>query len=106
MIFLDWGDLFVEKRLADGDIVTAIEEGAAEGPDITQFGLELAPHKTWWKGLQVLDNTDGQIAFLEVQDNKKGPVWFSANNLDIEVGGKICLWKAKAFGGITSIRRG
>lgn len=97
MIFIDWGDVFVSKRLADGDVVTASDEGPSNN-GTTEFGIELAQHKTWWKGLQVLDNTDGQMAFLEVQDGKKGPVWFVADNRDIEVGGKVCLWKAKMFG--------
>lgn len=97
MIFIDWGDVFVSKRLADGDVVTASDEGAAEAGK-TEFGMELAPHKTWWKGTQVLDNTDGQIAFLEVQDANKGPSWQAIDNRDIEVGGKIILWKAKMFG--------
>ncbi|MGH3909725.1 MAG: hypothetical protein ACRDRM_02745 [Pseudonocardiaceae bacterium] len=96
MIYIDWGDVETSKRLQDGDVVELTTTDAA--PGTTEFELVLAPHKKWWKGLQILDNTDGQIAFLEVQDNNKtaGPI--SVPSGDIQVGGKVVLWKAKTFG--------
>jgi hypothetical protein len=97
MIFVDFGDVLVSKRLADGDVVSATITDLVD-PNETQIALELADHKTWWKGVQALDNSDGQIGFLEVQDKNKGPVELSVRSGDIEVGGKLCLWKAKTFG--------
>jgi len=96
MIFIDWGDLERSWRLNDGDIVSASFEDIAA--NTAEFVLELAPHKTWWKGVQLLDNTDGQIGFLEVENgtNMAGPLGVSIR--DINVGGHIVLWKAKAFG--------
>jgi hypothetical protein len=96
MIFIDWSDVEQSKRLQDGDVVSATTEDAT--PATTQFELDLAPHKTWWKGLQVLDNTDAQIGFLEVQDDNKMSEVLSVPSADIEVGGKLVLWKAKMFG--------
>ena len=96
MIFIDWGDVEVSKRLNDGDIITVSFEDI--DPNTSEFILELAPHKTWWKGLQLLDNTDGQMDFIEVQDQTKlaGPITVPSG--DIEVGGHVVLWKAKIFG--------
>lgn len=96
MIYIDWRDLEVSKRLNDGDVITLTYEDI----DATnsEFLLELPPHKAWWKGVQLLDNTDGQMGFLEVQDGNKlaGPLVVLSS--DIEVGGHLVLWKAKAFG--------
>ena len=96
MIFIDWGDLENSKRLNDGDVVTVSFQDI--DPNTSEFNLVLAPHKTWWKGVSLLDNTDGQMGLIEVQDRKKnaGPISVPAS--DIEVGGHIILWKAKAFG--------
>ena len=96
MIFIDWGDVEQSKRLQDGDVVSATTQGAS--PGTTDFQLNLAPHKTWWKGLQVLDNTNGQIGFLEVQDGNKASQVLSVPSADIQTGGKLVLWKAKMFG--------
>ena len=96
MIFIDWTDVEVSKRLHDGDVVTATE--ADINPDTTEFIVELAPHKDWWKGIQCLDNTDAQIGFIEAQGRGAVSQVLSVRSSDIEVGGKIVLWKAKSFG--------
>src|SRR6266478_2208577 len=92
MIFIDWGDLENSKRLNDGDVVTVRFEDI--DPNTSEFNLELAPHKTWWKGVSLLDNTDGQMGLIEVQDRKKNAGPISAPASDIEVGGHVVLWKA------------
>ncbi|MDF5731157.1 MAG: hypothetical protein PUP92_24940 [Rhizonema sp. PD38] len=97
MIFIDWNDLEVSKRLNDGDVVSVKIENIGT-TNTSKFVLELAQHKTWWKGVQLLDNTDGQIGFLEVSDNNKLSNTLEANTVDIEVGGHIVLWKAKTLG--------
>jgi hypothetical protein len=97
MIFIDWNDVEVSRRLNDGDVVTATETDI--DPNTTEFVLELAPHKDWWKGIQCPDNTDAQIGFIEAQ-GRGGAVSevLSVRSSDIEVGGKLILWKAKLFG--------
>jgi predicted thioesterase len=97
MIFIDWNDLEVSKRLNDGDVVSVKYESLGN-TNTSDFVLELAQHKTWWKGVQVLDNTDAQIGFLEVSDSNKLSKPLEVNAVDIGVGGHIVLWKAKTFG--------
>jgi hypothetical protein len=96
MIFIDWNDVMTSKRLQDGDVVTASTTDIAS--DTIELVLELAPHKQWWKGVQLLDNTDGQVGFIEVEGagGRTDPIAIRAD--DVEVGGKIILWKAKLFG--------
>lgn len=96
MIFIDWGDIEASWRLQDGDVVMATEEDI--DPNTTEFKLVLAPHKNWWKGLQLLDNTDAEIGFIEVHDSIKESDTLSVASSDIRVGGKLILWKAKMFG--------
>jgi|GEM_PF-3700817 len=96
MIITDWHDLVDRKRLHDGDVLQVIE--TPTDPDYTEFMLELPRHKTWWKGLQLCDSTNAEIDFISVQNSRKvaGPI--RVLNMDIEVGSKLYLWKAKLFG--------
>jgi hypothetical protein len=96
-ISIDWYDVTVSRRLPDGDVVTARFEPTND-PSKFEVVLQLAAHKTWWKGVQILDNTYAEVGFLEVQDSTKeaGPAVFVSD--DVEVGGRLKLWKAKAFG--------
>ena len=97
MIFIDWNDLEVSKRLNDGDVINMSKEDLGD-PSVSQFVLQLSPHKDWWKGLQLLDNTDAQIAFTEVQAPQREASSGLISQNDIAVGGKLVLWKAKTFG--------
>lgn len=97
MIFIDWNDLEVSKRLNDGDVINVSKEDLGD-PSVSQFVLQLSPHKDWWKGLQLLDNTDAQIAFIEVQAPQREASTDPISQNDIAVGGKLVLWKAKTFG--------
>ena len=96
MIFIDWADLETSRRLQDGDVVTAIESDIAPGQ--IEFVIELAPHKDWWKGAQLLDNTDVQVGFVETQGFGGVSEVLSSAAVDVVVGGKLILWKAKLFG--------
>jgi hypothetical protein len=96
MNLITWRDLEVSKRLHDGDVVSVRFDDIADGA--VELALELAPHKTWWKGVQLLDSTNGQVGFVEVQDGTKSAGPISAAAVDIETGGHIVLWKAKTFG--------
>ncbi len=96
MIIIDWGDLLVNRRLQDNDVVTATL--SPNGTDDTQISLNLARPLTWWKGIQVLNNSDAQMAFVECQglNGQAGPAVIPSGDLD--VGAKLVLWKAKIFG--------
>lgn len=96
MIIIDWGDLLVNRRLQDNDVVTALLQPNNAG--VTRISLYLARPLTWWKGIQVLNNTDAEIAFIQCQgrDGTAGPVEIPSGDLD--VGAKMVLWKAKIFG--------
>src|SRR4051794_8862646 len=96
MIIIDWGDLLVNRRLYDNDVITATLN--ANGTDQTQFSLNLARPLTWWKGIQILNNSDAEIAFVQCQgrDGQAGPQAVPSGDLD--VGAKLVLWKAKLFG--------
>ena len=99
MIFIDWRDLEVSKRLNDGDVITVSYQDI--DPNTSGFMLELAPHKNWKKGLELLDNTNGQMGFIEVIDQTKSAGPITVPSQDIEVGGHIVLSKAKMFGILT-----
>jgi len=97
MINIDWHDLEVSKRLNDGDVISVSYE-AAEDPNSIELVLNLAAHKTWWKEVQLVDNTGAEVFRLEVQDVNKADGPRAAPAIDVEVGGSINLWKAKALG--------
>jgi hypothetical protein len=96
MTTIDWGDLLVRRRLHDNDVVTATL--SANGMAETQITLNLARPLTWWKGIQVFDDSDAQIAFVKCQglDGHAGPAAIPSCKLD--VGARLVLWKAKSFG--------
>src|SRR5688500_18392876 len=96
MAIIDWADLEVSQRLNDGDVISVKFEDI--DPNTSEFFLELLPHKTWWKGLQLRDNTNGEMGFLRVENSKKtdGPITVPSS--DIDVGNTVVLWKAKMFG--------
>jgi hypothetical protein len=96
MIFIDWNDVEQSRRLSDGDVVTAVTNDV--DPNTTEFVVQLAGHLDWWKGVQVLDNTDRQVGFVETQGFGTSSDLLAIPVIDIEVGGKLILWKAKRFG--------
>jgi hypothetical protein len=96
-IAIDWHDLEVSKRLQDNDVVSVQYQDLGDANRF-EVQLMLARHKTWWKGLQVLDNTEGQVDFLEVQDDNRDSGNHSITSDDVEVGGRLVLWKAKFAG--------
>jgi hypothetical protein len=97
MIPIDWHDLEVSLRLNDGDVVSVTYSPAAD-PNTIEIDLALAAHKTWWKEVQMVDNTGAEVFRLEVHDGSKQAGPAAAQAVDVEVGGSINLWKAKAFG--------
>jgi hypothetical protein len=50
------------------------------------------------KGLQVLDNTDKEMGFIQTEGKGGVSELLSLRSGDIQVGAKLVLWKAKMFG--------
>jgi len=96
LIANDWGDLEKNLRLRDGDVVKARYTDI--DPEMVEFVLELAPWITWWKGLQVVNDSGQQIGMVECQDSNKKSDVISCYAEDLEAGGKLILWKGKMLG--------
>jgi hypothetical protein len=92
LIRISRNDLVNAHRLRDGDVVYLTETPAP--PGTTEVRISLAPHGLWWKGIQVTDDSDRQIAFIE----SDGETYASFDSRSVQTGGSIVLWKAKAFG--------
>ncbi|MFG1704749.1 hypothetical protein ACFLIM_16305 [Nonomuraea sp. M3C6] len=85
-------DLVSAHRLRDGDVLYLTETPAP--PGTTEVRISLAPHGLWWKGVQVTDDSDRQICFVETD----GEIHASFDSRSVQTGGNIVLWKAKMFG--------
>jgi hypothetical protein len=85
-------DLVNAHRLRDGDVVYLTETPAP--PGTTEIRISMAPHGLWWKGIQVTDDSDRQICFVETE----GEMYASFDSRSVQTGGAIVLWKAKMFG--------
>jgi len=94
--FLDWGDLERSQRLPDRDVVSVRYDDI--DPNTTEIALELAPPLDWWKGIQTLNGTNGEIAFTQCEgrDATAGPDGTPSG--DLITGGHLIMWKAKTFG--------
>src|SRR5688572_26983846 len=93
---IDWRDLEVSETLPEGDVVTLTTK--AGSPDHVEFQLQLAPHITWWKGLEVYDGREHLIQMVECQDDTKLSNVGRIDIRDIRTGGKLILCKME-FGG-------
>lgn len=93
---LGWPDVTGIRRLQDNDVVRASFFPCT--PAQTRLVLELAPHLSWWKGLVVRDNSGKFVGEIWCQDRVRRSRELRIEFQDIEVGGTIELWKAKAFG--------
>ncbi|WP_188191733.1 hypothetical protein [Nonomuraea sp. SYSU D8015] len=92
LIRISRNDLVHAHRLRDGDVVYLTETPAP--PGTTEVRISMAPHGLWWKGVQVTDDADRQICFVETD----GETYASFDSRSVQTGGSIVLWKAKAFG--------
>jgi hypothetical protein len=92
LIRISRNDLTNAHRLRDGDVVYLTETPAP--PGTTEVRISMAPHGLWWKGIQVTDDSDRQIAFVETE----GEAYASFDSRSVQTGGNIVLWKAKMFG--------
>jgi len=85
-------DLVNAHRLRDGDVLYLTETPAP--PGTTEIRISRAPHGLWWKGIEVTDDSDRQICFVE----SEGQEHAMFDSRSVQTGGNIVLWKAKAFG--------
>ncbi|UBU11804.1 hypothetical protein [Nonomuraea gerenzanensis] len=85
-------DLVNAHRLRDGDVLHLTETPAQ--PGTTEIRITTAPHSMWWKGVQVTDETDRQLCFVEADGDR----YASFESRAVQAGGAIVLWKARMFG--------
>ena len=102
---ISWSDLTNTKRLWDNDNIAVLGTTPIDNPDEIELVLELAPHKTWWKGIEVQDDNGSFITEIGVQDRTKvASVRVRAEQL-LSPGGYLVFKKAKAFGVHTGMYR-
>jgi hypothetical protein len=104
-IGVSWLDFTETNRLSDNDNVALINNEPIGDPNMTEVVLELAPHKTWWKGIQVQDGTGAYVDEIGVQDNNKVASLTVASQILVDPGGYLLFMKAKAFGVHTGMYR-
>ena len=98
LIFIDWNDVVVSRRLNDGDVITA-SFSSPSAANQTEYLLELAPHISWWKGLQVIDNNDQDMGLVEIEGGGgTSSQVLSLRTSDIQVGAKLVLLEGQMFG--------
>lgn len=102
---ITWQDLETTKRLWDGDNIAVLGVTPIDNPNEIEIVLELAPHKTWWKGIQLQDDNGSFIAEIGVQDRTKvASTRVMAQQL-LSPGGYLVFMKAKMFGIHTGMYR-
>lgn len=95
---ISWQDLETTKRLWDNDNITVLPLTPIDNSNEIEIAIELAPHKTWWKGIQVLDDNGSFVTEVGVQDRTKiASVRVPARQL-LSPGGYLVFGKAKLFG--------
>jgi hypothetical protein len=85
-------DLVNAHRLRDGDVLQMTETPAQ--PGTTEIRITRSPHSMWWKGVQVTDETDRQICFVETEGDR----YATFESRSVQAGGTIVLWKTRMFG--------
>jgi hypothetical protein len=93
---ITWQDLEQNRRLSRGDNITVTSQSPIDDPEMVEIALELPPHKSWWKGIQVRGADDSVIGSVEVEGEvKTGSVRVPANLL---AASGACLLFSKADG--------
>ena len=92
LIRISRNDLLNGHRMRDGDVIYLTETPAPAGT--TEIRVSTAPHGLWWKGVQVTDDSDRQICFVETG----GADYAGFDSRSVQAGGCVVLWKAKMFG--------
>jgi hypothetical protein len=104
-IAVGWQDFAQTKRLPDNDNIEVLSLTPIDNPNEIEFVLEQAPHKDWWKGLELQDDNGGFITEIGVEGRTKvASVRVAADQL-LAPGGYVVLKKAKLFGVHTGMYR-
>ncbi|MCU0894995.1 MAG: hypothetical protein MUD06_11870 [Rhodospirillales bacterium] len=100
---VSWTDFQGSGRFWDNDVIIARQTPLSD-PNALEIGLEIAPHLTWWKGIEVLDDNGQVITSIQVEGARKA----ASISLDpslIDRVGSLLFLKAKAFGAHTGMYR-
>lgn len=97
-----WKDLSEYGRFWDNDFIRVVGQEDLGDPNAVEFVLELAPHLSWAKELQIRDDNGALIKRLRVQDSTK---WAQERVLadQILTNGSLLFAKAKMFGVMTGM---
>ncbi len=99
---ITWTDLSVYGRFWDNDFIRVVGQQDIADKNAVELVLELAPHLSWAKEIQVRDDNGALIARLHVQDStKSAEVNISADQ--ILTNGSLLFLKAKLFGIMTGL---
>lgn len=72
---ITWLDLEGTERLRGGDNIAVTGQTPIDDSSVVELSLELPPHKSWWKGLQVRGADNALLASVDVEgSNKAGSV--------------------------------
>ncbi len=75
-------DLLSSHRLSGGDCIALLEPTPIDDPDSLELVLEIPPHKSWWKGLEVRASDDSLVTSLEVGgDNRTATIQLSSQQV-------------------------
>lgn len=81
-VTIEWQDLEETARLRGGDNIMVTGQSSIDDPSMVELSLELPPHKSWWKGLQVRGADDSVLASVDVEGaTKTGSVRVAAEAL-------------------------
>lgn len=79
---ITWQDLEGTARLRGGDNIAVTGQAPIDDSSLVELSLELPPHKSWWKSLQVRGADNALLASVEVEgSNKSGSVRVPAESL-------------------------
>jgi hypothetical protein len=104
-IGVSWLDFTETNRLHDNDNIALLNNDPIDDPNMTEIGLELAPHKRWWKGIQVQDGSGAYVDEIGVEGDSKSARVRVPSQILVDPGGFILFLKAKAFGIHTGMYR-
>jgi hypothetical protein len=99
---ITWTDVSVYGRFWDNDFIRVVDQQDLGDQNTVQLVLELAPHLSWGKEIQVRDDNGTMITRLHVQDaNKIADATIAADQ--ILTNGSLLFAKAKMFGFMTGM---
>lgn len=99
---ITWTDLAVYGRFWDNDFIRVVGQEDLPDQNSVKLVLELAPHLSWAKEIQIRDDNGAVITRLQVRDATK---WAEATVQadQILTNGSLLFAKAKMFGVVTGM---